>query len=80
MIDALSALMQGVQREDDISSLLQQVRKIVYGDLGWDSPYRIDDFERTNEELRLSVGDRQLKVVHSYHLVFVQKQQLRRVA
>lgn len=78
--ELLNFLVSNVKKGDDAKSLLAEVRLIVYGDRGFDSPYRIDNFELTGKGLCLSVGCLALGTVYRQRVLFAQKTQLRRVA
>lgn len=76
----LQNLLREVKSGTDATSLLLKVRKIVYGKKGWNSLYRIDEFELSNEGLSLCVSNRSLGVVFVHHTRFTKKQQLKLVA
>jgi len=76
----LRKLLRKVRQGDDQERLFKNVRKLVYGDMGWDSPYRIDNFEFSENILYLKVSDRMLDSVFTYKKCFREVQYLRLVA
>jgi hypothetical protein len=68
-IEALSRLLEGINFSKSNETLFQSVRKIVYAGYGeewWNSPFRIDDFEMSDNQVRLVVSDRTLQIKFRY--------------
>lgn len=76
----LERLLVWAQWGSEAEPLLKEVRKIVYSDVGWNSPYRIDNFECTEMGVQLSIGNRDLKTVQRFSVEFEQKQKFQLVA
>jgi hypothetical protein len=79
-ISELQRVVKEVKPESDTVLLLKKVREVVYGDRGWDSLYRIDEFELNDTGLFLKVSDRSLGLVFTHVKHFTKRQHLRLVA